>query len=198
MANIELNKEFKPDPAFRTRYYLDFLLFSPLWLSAIVLMWLATMRVPPLVSILLSPLWAVLFLLFTLWWIPKFYDSVTYKITNMELRWKRGVWFKKTGIVPYAKITNVDVAQGPISRALGIASLKIQTAGYSVSSNGVPSSEIRIDGLTNFEEVQEMIMDFVRGSKVNKSEGESSEERMLRELVKIRKLLEPKKKSRKK
>ncbi|MEM2082887.1 MAG: PH domain-containing protein [Nitrososphaerota archaeon] len=32
-----------------------------------------------------------------------------YKLTEDEIIWKRGVWFKSTGIVPYNRITNIDV-----------------------------------------------------------------------------------------
>ena len=54
-------------------------------------------------------------------------------MAETEITWNRSVQFKTIGVVPY-RITNIDIKQGPISRGLGIASLKIQTAGHSVSS----------------------------------------------------------------
>jgi membrane protein YdbS with pleckstrin-like domain len=54
-----------------------------------------------------------------------------YELRDDEINWKRGVWFRTTGIVPYNRITNLDVRQGPFMRYLGISTLAIQTAGYS-------------------------------------------------------------------
>jgi membrane protein YdbS with pleckstrin-like domain len=119
---------------------------------------------------------------------------VLYKLTNSEIVWRRGVWFKKTGIVPYNRITNVDTNQGPISRMLEIASLKVQTAGYSAPSGKFGGlAEIRIDGIEQFEELRELIMEFVRGKKpvaVETYEEENNDLKILNELVKIRELLE--------
>lgn len=76
-----------------------------------------------------TPILAIL--IFIAYWISKYYDTMVYKLTENEVVWRRGVWFKKTRIVPYNRITNIDITQGPIPRKLEIAALKIQTAGYS-------------------------------------------------------------------
>jgi uncharacterized membrane protein YdbT with pleckstrin-like domain len=92
--------------------------------------------------------------------------------------------------VPYDRITNVDIAQGPISRRLGIAALKIQTAGYS----GERKAEIRLEGIENSEELRESIMNSVRGQKPQAVEtyagGKEVDSRIVQELCKIRELLE--------
>ena len=67
------------------------------------------------------------------------------------MRWKRGVIFRRTGIVPYNRITNIDIRQGPVMRALDISTLSIQTAGYS----GQAQSEIRIEAIVHAEELRE-------------------------------------------
>lgn len=94
-------------------------------------------------------------------WAVLYYKSVVYRLNNTEMTWKRGVLFRKTGIVPYDRITNVDIVQGPIMRLFGIYHLKIDTAGGS----GKDKSEIRIEGIENPEPLRAMIMDFVRGKK---------------------------------
>ena len=77
---------------------------------------------------------------------------------------------------------------------LGIASFKIQTAGYSGPSGGFGRpAEIKIEGIEQFEELREFIMEFVRGKKpvaVETYEEERIDLKILNELVKIRKLLE--------
>ena len=156
---IKICEEFKPAPQFKKLYniylllavitgilpwYLPILLFAPRDFGAFV------------VTTVISA-FILIILIFTYYWIPKYYDTMLYRFTGNEIIWRRGVWFKNTGIVPYNRITNIDIVQGPISRRLGIASLKIQTAGYSAPSGG--SAEIRIDGVEQFEELRDLIMD---------------------------------------
>jgi membrane protein YdbS with pleckstrin-like domain len=129
-------------------------------------------------------------LIFIAYWIQKYYDTMVYKLTENEIVWRRGVWFKSTGIVPYNRITNIDITQGPISRKLGIAALKIQTAGYSGQQ---ARAEIRIEGMEKFEELKELVMGFVKGKKpvaVETYEEENIDLKILNELIKIRELLE--------
>ena len=119
-----------------------------------------------------------------------------YELRDDEINWKRGVWFRKTGIVPYNRITNLDVRQGPFMRYLGISTLAIQTAGY--SGQAVP--EIRIEAIEHAEELREVIRSMVRGSPV-RDDGTGSggtsyvssptvDQQILAELKNIRTLLE--------
>jgi len=162
--DIKIGKDFKPSPQLKKRYYIDmFLIFS----LAILSWYLPVLFFAPSVVVVITTIIVLMLLLpiviLTIYWIPKYYRTIIYKLTDKEMIWRRGVWFKNTGIVPYNRITNVDIAQGPISRWLGIASLKIQTAGYSVTS--AAHSEIRIDGVEDFEGLRDTIMGFVRGKK---------------------------------
>jgi len=75
---------------------------------------------------------------------------------------------------------------------LGIAALKIQTAGYSGQQTG---AELKIEGMEHFEELRELIMEFVRGKKPEAVETYAQEKedinlKILNEVVKIRELLE--------
>jgi hypothetical protein len=45
-----------------------------------------------------------------------------YEMRDDEMSWKQGVWFRRTGIVPYNRITNLDVIQGTVMRIRGISS----------------------------------------------------------------------------
>ncbi len=194
---VKLGEEFKADSAYRTYYYIN--------LAVFLLLLFFSWYIPVLI---LAPIWVTLIItmtvgaialvitLVTLYWIPKYYNTLKYKLTNNEMVWRRGVWFRKTGIVPYNRITNIDIEQGPVSRKLGIGSLKIQTAGYSAASSGTGrQAEIRIEGVVHFEELRQFIMGFVHGQKqAGPATGVyESEDKVLGELVKIRKLLEKKK-----
>ncbi len=183
---IELGKEFRPErelkKVYRT-YLLLFLVFTFLpWYIPILLFapWIAGAIV------------GVVYLagaLFFLYWIDLYCDSIVYKFTENEIIWRRGVWFKNTGIVPYNRITNVDISQGPIARHFGLGTLKIQTAGYSAQTG----AEVSITGIRNFEELRDFIMGFVEGKKaeaVGTYDVEDTQEKILGELVRIREILE--------
>lgn len=190
--DIKIGKDFKPSPQLKKLYYINlFLIFTFAILSWYLPVFFFAPRVVviAITLVVLVPLAPIIIL--AIYWIPKYYDTIIYRLTDKEMVWRRGVWFKNTGIVPYNRITNVDIAQGPISRKLGIASLKIQTAGYSVTSGA--HSEIRIDGVEDFEGLRELIMGFVRGKRpvaVETYEGEDVDSKILKELIKIRSLLE--------
>jgi membrane protein YdbS with pleckstrin-like domain len=189
----KIGEPFRPDIQFKKLYFIYFFvvffvgIFS--WYIPLMLINSVTLLIlGSILAFLLMPIFII-----TLYWIPKFWHSITYKLTKDDMTWQRGVWFKKTGIVPYNRITNVDVAQGPISRNLGIAALKIQTAGYSGQTT---SSEIKIEGVKEFNELREIIMDMVRGRKpvaAETYEHAPHEDQILNELVKIRNLLEKRK-----
>jgi membrane protein YdbS with pleckstrin-like domain len=184
-----VGEEFRPAPQFRTLYFIYLILVI---LLAFLWWWILVLLLVPLAAALVAIPFFIGFV-FTAYWIPKYYSSIRYKMTENEIQWLRGVWFRKTGIVPYNRITNVDVSQGPLSRRLGIASLKIQTAGYSASSGGTSTAELHLDGIEQYEELQEVIMEFVRGKKpvaVETYEPEDTTRKILEELIKIRKLLE--------
>ena len=132
-----------------------------------------------------------------LWyWVGLFYESMWYELRDDEITWKRGVWFRTTGIIAYNRITNLDVRQGPFMRFLGISNLSIQTAGYS----GQPMPEILIEAIGHAEELRELIRSMVRGSPARDdgtgnstvSQGNSNpvDQQILGELIRIRTLLE--------
>jgi len=130
------------------------------------------------------------------YWVGLYYESMWYELREDEITWKRGVWFRTTGIVPYNRITNLDVRQGPFMRYLGISNLAIQTAGY--SGQAVP--EIRIEAIVHAEELRELLRSMVRGSParddgtgnrtVSSINGTPVDQQILGELKSIRSLLE--------
>lgn len=190
IQKIKIGEEFRPAPQFKKLYYIYLLLAT---VFGILTWYIPVLLLAPFTVILgfLIPVLAIL--IFVSYWIPKYYDTMLYKLTQNEIVWRRGVWFKNTGIVPYNRITNIDIVQGPVSRSFGIASIKIQTAGYSgPSGGGGMLAEIRIEGMEQFEDLRELIMGFVRGKKPLAVETyeEDINVKILDELVKIRGLME--------
>ena len=133
-----------------------------------------------------------------LYWIPKFHSSITYVLEDDKITVTKGVWWKTKSFVPYNRITNINIYQGPISRHFGLGKLSIQTAGFSgTSSSGVRVAEAVIFGVKNFEEIKDIIIKFVRGMKPVAIEAEAEakpskdmNQQLLAELRKIRKAVE--------
>ena len=59
---------------------------------------------------------------------------------------RRGAWWRKESFVPRARIQHTDVDEGPIARRFGIATIKVFTAGSSVS-------ELEVDGLARADAI---------------------------------------------
>jgi uncharacterized protein len=152
-----LNVPFRPLPKFRLWYGLTALLvvlvvawaYAPFALIA---------DLPAAISIGVAVLVVALLLLF-LGWRALYYDArMEYELRDDELSWRRGVWFRRTGIVPYNRITNIDIRQGPLMRALDISNLAVQTAGYS----GQVVPEIVFEAMEHAEELRATLRSRVR------------------------------------
>lgn len=75
--------------------------------------------------------------------LPRQVRSIGYAERNEDLLIRRGIFFQRTMVVPYGRMQYVDVAVGPIERALGLCTLKLHTAspGTNAEIPGLPSSE---------------------------------------------------------
>ena len=187
-SSVKLGEQFRPSPQlkslYRTYFTLILVVAIPPWFIPLLV------KAPP--SAVLGALIPVIVVpSIVLYWIPRFYETISYVLNESEVVWRRGVWFKNTGVVPYNRITNVDIVQGPVSRRLGTGALKIQTAGYSANKS---SAEIRLEGIEDFEELRETIMDMVRGKPPQAVEtydrGKDLSAEILDEVRNIRKLIE--------
>lgn len=155
--HFPLGTPFRPSPAFVRWFIIDFILVALLIALFMALpIAVSDTGVPVHGTIVLFALIPI-FLIFVLW-TSLYYRSMSYELHKDEMRWRRGVWFRTTGIVPYNRITNLDIRQGPVMRWLGISSISIQTAGY--SGQAVP--EIRIEAIEQAEELRELIRSLVR------------------------------------
>jgi hypothetical protein len=133
-----------------------------------------------------------------MYWIPKYHSSIKYVFEDDKIVVTKGVWWKTKSVVPYNRITNINIYQGPISRHFGLAKLAIQTAGFSgVSRQGYKTAEAEIVGIKKFEETKDFVMNFVRGIRPQAVEAEAetrapgnTNEQVLQELRRIRKAVE--------
>jgi uncharacterized protein len=192
-----LNTPFKPAAALKTSLTFSFLGMLLLISGCMIVPVLFGTGMDVLILATVSAAIIILVVIFLIW-VSLYYDSMWYELREDEMSWKRGVWFHTTGIVPYNRITNLDIKQGPVMRALGISTLAIQTAGYS----GQATPEIRIEGMEHATELREILRSLVRhtsalgdgtGGAPASSAG-SIDQKILDELVRIRVVLEQQKK----
>jgi len=201
---MTVKKEFGADNELITLYrtYLALALFGCIlsWMIPLLIA-LATIITEPMtqtIMILSASLPLIAASMFAFYWISMFCTSIHYVLDEDKITVVRGVWWKTTSYVPYNRITNINIYQGPISRRLGLGKLAIQTAGFSSGGgSNVKTAEAVIVGIKNYEETKDQIMEFVRGRKpqateteVETSRPEDTDRQILQELQKIRKALE--------
>ncbi len=99
-------------------------------------------------------------MLLILLWIPAFYRSLEYSIDSDSISGKKGVFWRKTVTIPYFKITNIDITQGPVQRWFNIGTIHCQTAGMAGPQG--QKAELRFQGIKDLEAVKEMIREKVK------------------------------------
>ncbi len=179
----------RPEPALKSLWHvINALIFLPV---VLVLMWVLISGVEPIMMLGLLGICLVIYLLACLYF-PAFYRTLEYSIDDDSIRLKKGVFWRKRTTVPYGKITNIDITQGPVERMFGISHLQIQTAGN--SNPQAPKAELVIAGIRDCESLRNIII-----SRINKLPGspvaaapkdETGLNDLLNELVAIRKALE--------
>jgi len=192
--SVKIGERFRPHPDLKRLYHVYLLVVAVVVFVVISPIILAGLLFFPIVS-------ALLFLSFLLavgaatLWISKYYSSISYLLTENEIVIEKGVWWRRKSTVPYNRITNIDVVQGPISRRFGLGNVKIQTAGYSGGGGAV--AEASIFGVKNFEEIKNFLTNLMKGRRPVAVEAEPetlSQEETLREILaelkKIREILE--------
>ncbi len=144
--------------------------------------------------------WVMLSLPF-LFWIPAYHRSLEYGLEADAVKARKGVFWRRRITVPYPKITNVDVTQGPVQRLFNIGTIHVQTAGAGGAQGG--QAELRLVGIRDMEGLKETIMERVRAYTISGPEEVKKEivresdseimKHMLKELTAIREALEKRK-----
>ena len=103
--SFKIGEEFKPNPEFKQLYYIYLLILVLTHLAmlipiSIVVFMYSTAEIG---IIFTSSVFLLLFIpvAFAAYWIGKYYESISYRLTASEIIVKRGVWWKKVKFVPY-------------------------------------------------------------------------------------------------
>lgn len=80
-------------------------------------------------------------LLVAVWLLPRRrYRAWGYRMGEDELVVKHGLFIRQVTVVPFGRVQHIDIGQGPIQRAFGLATLVLNTA-------GTRGSAVRLPGL---------------------------------------------------
>lgn len=202
MGMIKLHEDFCPVKAY-SKYLALYTSIVTVLLVAVCTVWIPWIFLGANPA-LFVPSWFVIIGLVVagiIWaciWALLYYPTVIYQMNETEISWKRGVLFRQTGIVPYNRITNVDIVQGPLMRRFNVHNLKIDTA----SGSGSKKAEIRLEGIADPEPLRNMIMTYVRGlapassavgAEFKQTDNPVDMQALIEEVRKIRQILESQK-----
>jgi len=197
---VKIGERFGPDRALASLYYVYLAIpATPLFVLVSIVGVFVYTYVRSLIGLIV---WITFFAMFIAvilpiaFWIGKYVESISFTLERDRMVFERGVWWRRKSFVPYNRITNVDVIQGPVSRAFGLGKVMIQTAGYSATagSQGSVFAEASIFGVRNFEEIKDVILGFISKQRPISVEAATEQEdvnvQILQELKKIRERLE--------
>jgi len=68
------------------------------------------------------------------------YRHASYRVDDLGIEIRRGVYFREVTSVPRSRVQHTDVSQGPLERRFGLGTLVIHTA-------GTAHSEVTVAGL---------------------------------------------------
>jgi len=201
--SVKLDQRFKPDLAFKKlQYFQLFIAIIIILISGFTILTLISS--PPAIVGFASIILAAICLFIaipSIIWIELYYLSVFYTFTEAEIIIEKGVLWKHKSIVPYNRITNIDMRQGPLSRIFELWNLQVQTAGYHAApSGGYGVAEAVLQGIRNITEVKDFILGRIErlkpiaveaGVEAKTPSGDLSRQ-ILEELRRIREVLERK------
>lgn len=142
----------KLDPGYTTVMRIEGLLaVLPFLILALALGGASVLPAPWTWAPMLVPL--LIALLFVLLIPVKRFRSRGYHMASDRLRVVKGVLFHADTVVPFSRVQHLDVEQGPLERAFGIARLILHTAGTHNSSVTLPGLAHR-DAVAMREEIR--------------------------------------------
>lgn len=86
------------------------------------------------------------------------YMFMEYELHEDQVVVKSGIFWKRNKSMPYHKLTDAELLQGPLERMFGFADLALQTAGSG-------ETEATLTGLENYNRVQETVRRNIQKSK---------------------------------
>lgn len=113
----------------------------------------ATDRTPPGPPLLAAAAIVAVGAVVAVVWTRAAWHRWTYRTGPTGLELRHGVVFRVRSVIPYFRVQHVDVTEGPLERALGLARLVVHTAAATTDA------EIPGLGLADAEQLREYVLD---------------------------------------
>ena len=147
------DKTFKPVGTLRTFWLTVWIIWLLVGLllgaTPVLLQTVFDLQIRGLLPSIITIVTLLVFMIPTGIWLPAYHRSIEYGIDSESVRSKRGVFWKRVTTVPFHKITNIDISQGPLQRAFGIGTIHVQAAGAGGSQGG--QAELLLQGIEDLE-----------------------------------------------
>ncbi len=81
---------------------------------------------------------------FRTWYVGAAYRAWRYRLTAEGIELHRGVFWKRASAMPYHRLQQVDVGQGPLERWFGMSSVQLRSAAASTDASipGLSRAEV--------------------------------------------------------
>ena len=96
------------------------------------------------------------------------YEQRWYVVTDRSLRLRTGIWKVREMTMSFANLQQIAVSQGPLQRLLGLADVRVQSAGGGSAQPGHPTPGQRslhtghFHAVDNAEEIRDLIVERLR------------------------------------
>jgi membrane protein YdbS with pleckstrin-like domain len=161
-------KEIKPSPSYRSKMFIVAAIIYGIVGGGTLIFVLAAMAangivVPDaqaVISLGVFLLCSIVTWILLAGLVPPYFRSISYELTDSEIIVRKGIVTKVVQTIPYRTVTNIVEARDLLDRyAVNLGNIKIQTAGKS----GETGYEACLAGLSDWENVHQMVLDRLRG-----------------------------------
>lgn len=93
------------------------------------------------------------------------YEMRWYMVTDRSLRLRHGVWKIVESTMSFANVQEVVMSQGPVQRLLGLADVRVKSAGGGGEKQGQPGEDMHVGifhCVTNAPEIRNLILERLR------------------------------------
>jgi uncharacterized membrane protein YdbT with pleckstrin-like domain len=93
------------------------------------------------------------------------YEMRWYMVTDRSLRLRHGVWKVVESTMSFANVQEVVMTQGPLQRLLGLADVRVKSAGGGGGKEDRQDEDMHLGvfhGVTNAPEIRDLIIDRLR------------------------------------
>ncbi len=119
-------------------------------LKTYLVLYTSTIMASTLVGFFALPFWLVLGPM----WASRYFRTIEAELTPRSLVYKHGVWFRQEMNIPLDKIQDIALLHGPFLNALGLCTLRIETAGGGANA----AAGVRLVGVVDAESFRAQVI----------------------------------------